>query len=260
MDRATLKLNSNPVIIYRPQALEYKVTHKKGSTLVGKRTEDGEQIPRAIYESIYKIKNGFTNVEDADYKKAVDYMKHHKVKTWAATADFSHQKRYMSDKFLLQLTYTKNNDVSDRANDMLNDRVNEAIKDGFNVISVSRSTTDMVYVMALDSDMNILEEKSLNVIDGIDYAAMLSDVYREKLENKKSWVYDTDGKDLKSAYLELAITQILKMAKKYNAVIAVESISDTVKDKYSFLDNQVFRAFEKRIAERLADLSYKDIK
>ncbi len=259
MKKTTTLLNSNPAVFFRPQLLEDKPTHKKGSFLVNKRTLDGEVIPKDIYEAIYKLKNGISSVEDADIKKANEYMKTHNIRAFKTEYDISRRKNYMTDKFFLQVTLTKNNDISDRANDRLNDRINEDIKDGFNIISVARSTTDMVYVMALDNKLNVLEEKSLNVIDGIDYAAMLHDAYKEKLNDKKSWVYDTDSADLKSSYIELAITEILHMAKKYNAVIAIESITDNVKDKYSFLDNQVFKAFEKRITERLTDLTFKDI-
>lgn len=259
MNRTTMLLNSNPSVYFRPQAVEKKITHKIGSIMVNHLTEDGERIPNDIYETIYKMKNNISSVESKDVEKAKKYMTTHHVRTFTNKMERSYNERYMSDKYILQLTYTKNNDVSDRANDMLNDRVNEAINDGFNIVSVARSTNDMVYAMALDNDLNILEEKSLNVIDGMDYYALLHDAYSEKIEDKKTWIYTTDSADLKSAYVDLAITEILKLARKYNAVIVVESISDAVKDKYSFLDNQVFKAFENRIAQRLSDLTFKDI-
>ncbi len=259
MEKTSIRLNGAPAIFFRPQAVEKKVTHKTGSFLVNRRTEDGEPIPKDIYETIYKIKNGMSSYEDSDYKKAMEYMDTHKVRVFRAKMDMIRNKRYMEDKFFLQISYKKNMDISARSNDRLNDRVRESMRDGFNMVSVARSTSDMVYVMAIDDKQNILEERSLNVIDGIDYAALLHDAYKEKLSDKKSWVYDTDSADLKAAYVDTAITEVLKLARKYNAVIVVESISDQVKDKYSFLDNQVFKTFEKRIAARLSDLSFKDI-
>ncbi|MBE5917772.1 MAG: type V CRISPR-associated protein Cpf1 [Pseudobutyrivibrio ruminis] len=260
MKKSTILLNSNPSIYYRPRILESKITHKTGSFLVNRLTEDGEPIPKAIYETIYKLKNDFTNIADEDIKEAKEYMNTHKVIAFKSGKDVSYQKRYMQDKYILQLTYTKNNDISDRTIDMLNDRIIEAIEDGYNVVSISRSTNDLVYISVFDKDFNVIEKRSLNKIDGIDYYALLKDAYKDKKEDKKAWIYDTSSGNLKAAYIDCAITEILKVAKKYNAIIVVESLSDRFKDKYSFLDNQVFKTFETRIAERLFDLSFKDVK
>lgn len=259
MEKTTMLLNSNPAIYFRPQVLEKKITHKKGSILVDRLTAEGKPIPKRIYEAIYKLKNNIPSIEKDDIEQAEEYMRHNTVKTKRADVDKYYKKSFMSDKYIMQLTYTKNNDVSDRQNDMLNDRIKESISEGCYILSISRSVKDMAYIMVLDDKLNVLEERSLNTIDGIDYFALLHDAYEEKKENKKLWVYDTESADLKSAYIDHAITEILKTAYKYNAVIAIESISDTVKDKYAFIDNQVFKAFENRLAERLSDLSFKDI-
>ncbi|WP_161487346.1 type V CRISPR-associated protein Cas12a/Cpf1 [Butyrivibrio hungatei] len=259
MDKTTILLNSNPAVFFRPQSIKKEITHKAGSIMVNKLTEDGEHIPKKIYEAIYKSKNEMSGVSEEDMAAANEYMRTHKVRSFKAKYDKTYRGNYMSDKYTLQLTYTKNNDVSDRVNDMLNDRVIEAMQDGFNIVSVARSTKDMVYALVLDSSLKIIKELSLNVIDGVDYYALLHDTYLEKKENKKLWIYDTENTELKSAYIDLAISEILKLAREYNAVIAVESISDAVKNKYSFIDNQVFKAFENRIAQRLSDLTYKDV-
>ena len=259
MDRTTILLNSNPAIFFRPQSIKKEPTHKKGSILVNRRTEDGEHIPKRIYEAIYKLKNSISSISEEDIQEAKKYMATHKVRSHIAKENLYFRGNYMVDKYILQLTYTKNNDVSDRVNDMLNNRINDAIKDGFNIVSVARSTKDLIYVMVLDSELNILEERSLNEIGGIDYYELLHDSYIEKKNDKKIWIYDTENAESKAAYLDLAITEVLKLAIKYNAVIAVESLSDTLKNKYSFLDNQVFKAFENRIAQRLSDLAFKSI-
>ncbi len=259
MDKTTILLNSNPAVFFRPQSLKKEITHKAGSIMVNKMTEDGEHIPKKIYEAIYKSKNEMHGVSEEDMAAANEYMRSHKVRWFKAKYDKTYRGNYMADKYILQLTYTKNNDVSDRVNDMLNDRVIEAMQDGFNIVSVARSAKDMVYAMVLDNNLNIIKEVSLNTIDGVDYYALLHDTYLDKKEDKKIWIYDTENADLKSAYVDLAITEILKLAREYNAVIAVESISDTVKNKYTFLDNQVFKTFENRIAQRLSDLAYKDV-
>ncbi len=259
MEKTTILLNSNPAIYFRPQAIKKEVTHKAGSIMVNRRTIDGEPIPKKIYETIYKLKNNKSNISEEDIIAANKYMETHNVRTFTAKYDKTYRGNYMADKYILQLTYTKNNDVSDRKSDMLNDRIINAISGGFNIVSVSRSTKDMVYVMVVDSDMKIKKEMSLNTIDGMDYYALLHDTYLDKKENKKAWIYDTENADLKSAYIDLAITEIIKLAREYNGVIVVESISDNVKNKYAFLDNQVFRAFENRIAQRLSDLTFKDV-
>ena len=259
MDKTTILLNSNPVVFFRPQSIERKVTHKAGSILVNRRTKDGEHIPKRIHETIYKIKNNIESITDKDYKDAKEYMQTHDVIFFTSKYDKSYKSQYMSDKYILQLTYTKNNDVSDRYNDLLNNRVNDDIKDGCNIVSIARSTKDMVYVMVLDSKLQVIKEESLNVIDGIDYYKLLRDTYRDKLFDKKVWVYDTENADLKSAYVDLAITKILEISRKYNAVIVCENIADSVKNKYAYLDNQVFRRFELRLAQRLSDLSFKYI-
>ena len=258
MLKTTMLLNSNPSVYFRPQTLEKKVTHKVGSILVNRRTEDGEPIPKDIYETIYKLKNGFSNISEDKYTEAEKYMSTHKVRCFKAKSDGYYRKNYMSDKYILELTYTKNNDISDRYNDMLNDRINKDIEDGFNIVSISRTTKDLVYCMVLDNNLKLIETKSLNIIDGINYYQLLQGTTHEKdIMKKTAWAYDISSADIKKAYIDLCITEIAKLAYKYNAIIAVENIRDNVKNKYAAIDNQVFRYFEERLAERLADLSFK---
>ena len=260
MEHTSMLLNSRAMIQYRAASLPRRVTHKKGSILVALRDSNGEHIPMHIREAIYKMKNNF-DISSEDFIMAKAYLAEHDVAIKKANEDIIRNRRYTEDKFFLSLSYTKNADISARTLDYINDKVEEDTQDSRMAVIVTRNLKDLTYVAVVDEKNNVLEEKSLNEIDGVNYRELLKERTKIKYHDKtRLWQYDVSSKGLKEAYVELAVTQISKLATKYNAVVVVESMSSTFKDKFSFLDEQIFKAFEARLCARMSDLSFNTIK
>ena len=135
----------------------------------------------------------------------------------------------------------------------------EAAKDA-NRLVIVRNSQDTLYVVVMDRSGKILEKKSLNVIDGIDYYKRLSDLETKNREDKKnSWDYSGKISDVRKGYFGKAVSEIAHMAVQYNAIIIMELISDRTKDKYFALGNNAFKTFEKMLVARLCDLHFGDV-
>lgn len=255
----SLRLNSRPSLFFRKAVIKKKdrVIHKKGSILVGRIDTDGKHIPDDIYLELSDYYNSRGNFPSDE---AMEYVKHGKVKTRKAAYDIIKDKKYTQDKFFIQFTYTKNADVSEK-NDIkkFNEYFREAAKTG-NIMAVTRSEDDILYYSVVNGDGNVLEEASLNEIEGTNYWNVLRNAgFQRRSEKKENWKYDRKVKDIRDGYLDLAIHVILEKMLRYQAVIALEFLSDRYKDKMSAFDNTAYKLFETKLLARLSDLHFKDI-
>jgi CRISPR-associated protein Cpf1 len=111
-----------------------------------------------------------------------------------------------------------------------------------------------------DREHNLVMARSLNNVQDIDYAEKLSVLGKDRSDSKcDAWEYDKCIADIKSAYVDFAISEIIKTAVENHAVIAIEEFNDGFKDKMSALDNQVFRRFDARLENRLSDYFTGDV-
>ena len=261
-NKGQITLNSRPVLMYRPAVIseERIVKHKKGSILVSKNTTRGEHIPDEIYNELklYFNQNKPLSDEGAQYFNAhKNEISHHKAETTIIK-----DKRYTMEKFFLNMSYKKNADTieSKTLSYDLNKKMKAYAAAGCNVLSVIRSRNDLVYVSVVDQNNNVLEERSLNVIDGVDFAGRIREAAQIKQKDKaENWKYDRKIKDLKTGFISKAISEIVSLAVKYEAVICIEYLSQNFKDKYSALDDTVYKSFETALVSRLSDLWFKNI-
>lgn len=155
------------------------------------------------------------------------------------------------ESFFLKLTLTVNADVSERYRDSLNDRIREEAIDY--VVSISRSTEDLLYVLVMDEKGNIPEERSLNVINGTDYREILFDDRRRNGKGKSA----RTPKELFHAYVRLAVSEVIHLACQYRAMIVIEDAKE--KDSFQLLSVEDYRYFRRFLCRRLECLSFPDI-
>ncbi len=251
------QFNSYYTVLYRPAVLDPSKTpiHKKGSWLLNKRDSTGMPIPGDIYTELYNYKNNRTVRElSSDAQKYIDsglavFKK--------ADRDITKDLRYTKENYSLAISYTMNRKAPKKSGQgVAPDLINRRIKDDDNgiILSITRSQKHLLYYSIVDTNTDtVLENRSLNVIDGYDYMEKIRQVSNQRSEEKALWQNETTVKDLKDGYCRRAISEIIKAAFKFNVTsILCESLSDDFKDRYSCIDNQMFKGFEKKLTSRLA--------
>lgn len=253
-----IHLNGAPSFQYRKAVYERKITHKKGSILVNRWDKNGEQILNDIYMEIYNYYQGYVSKEELS-KEALEELPF--VRTKTAWMNFIKSAKYTKEKFLIRIIYTKNADVLNYGYNMINEETKEEIQEaGKAVLSISRSIYDLLYCVLFDKNGKVIEKRSLNIINGIDYYSLLKkiDKYR-KSEKSNNWEYTTRIKDIRTHYIDLAIGEIVKYVTTYDAVIVLEKVNNSFKNKMQMIDNQLFKTFESRLELRLNDCYNKNI-
>lgn len=246
-----IRLNARPQVTFRPACLPYSVTHPAGSFIVNKKTKSGEYIRADLCKEIYSFINGTCKQISEEAQKLLDddLVTYHET-----DHDIVRDLRYKVDKYFISISYVKNAKVSDRQYNNITSEVREKIDKNNNILVVSRGVTDLIYYRLYDSKHNLIQEESLNKIGDVDYSKKLKAMSEErKHEMADEWNYTNTVQNYKEWYLNVAISKILEVATQYNALIIVENINDSFKDKMSCIDNQVFSSFEKKLENRLAD-------
>ena len=246
----SLYINSRADISYRPAVIDNPIVHKKGNFLVNKTDKNGEMIPPSIYTEIYKYYNGMLNkmqltAEAKEYiiKELVSYRK--------ATYDIIKDKRYSENKFFITMSYKTNSSLIKETSNILTEECLTEAENG-NRLAVIRNAEHLAYCRIVDKNNNILFEKDLDTINGINYKTKLSVLSNERKNNKSDkWEYDSTVKNIRTAYIDFAITEIVNLALKYNAIIVIEKPNNKFKDKMSMIDDQIYKLFETRLESRL---------
>lgn len=250
-----LKLNSRPMLSYRPAIIDAPVTHAEGSILVNRNDSEGNHIPKDIHTELYKYYNGMISKEQMS-EEAVEYID--LAVTHVNPYAITKSRRHGKERYYFSCSYSKNaRCMMDRFNP-INDTITDKLENGsYRILSVIRGITDLLYYVLYDTDhKTVLEEGSLNVVtpDGINYAERLDQLSKDRQRSKSAaWDYDKSIDNVKSIYTENAIRRILKIAVDNAAVLCIEKISDNFKDKMSKIDNQLYKSFETRLANALVD-------
>ncbi len=259
---SALSEDSHDILMLKPKMFSRKATvtnptvHKKGSTLVNRFDANGNRIPEDTYQELYAYFNGRLIITDLS-KEAMSYIDRGLVVKHEAMYNITKDKRYTEDKYTVMFSIKKNASCIDRSN-RLNYEVEELESPA--VMALTRSEQDLIYYTITDANGKLIESRSLNVINGKDYWSELKEISEiRKAEKSKSWKYDRTFKDIRNAYISLAITEIVNKVIEHGAVIVVERIQEELKNSRDALDNTVYKSFETQLVSRLADLHFKGI-
>ena len=180
--------------------------------------------------------------------------------------DIIKDKRYTEDSFHLNVPVTMNAAAPDFIN--VNTEARVAIKrnGGCHVIGVSRGEKSLIHITVLDPEGNIIESRSLNIIESktgshtakTDYAKMLAEREAKRDQERKSWNSVQGIKQLKDGYLSMVIKEITDLMLKYDAVIAIEDLSSRFKQKRQKIEKAVYQQLEAKLIRKLNYLVEKD--
>lgn len=230
------------------------IEHTKGSVLVNKKTKDGVHIPKDAYREIFKYRNNAIGESELseEARKWLPLAEYH-----TATRDIRKFNRFSYDKFYVTFTYEKNAEVFGR--NYINNEVSEALANKeFKKLVIIRNETDLIYYQLYDENNKLIRKKSLNVIDGYDYAERLkSETDSKHYDKVEFWNYENSAKDIRNTYIQMAVGHIAKIAAEENAIIICERVGDRKRREKSGLDNQAYIGFEEALQKKLSDLYIK---
>ena len=172
--------------------------------------------------------------------------------------DLIKDKRFTEDKFFLHLPLTMNWQANE--GDRVSEEVNRIIcEEDVNAIGIARGEKNILYACVIDSKGNVLERKSLNVIENdngpyqnrTDYSLLVKQRMQQRDEAQKSWKSMQSIKDLLDGYLGQVVHVITNWMDKYNAVLVLENTDYLAKVGKPIMDKATLGRFERQLVEKL---------
>ena len=254
----SLRLNSRPQLIYREAAAGEPIIHKEGSILVNRKDVNGNFIPEEIYRQIYVFYNDKVDSRLALTEDAQAFLRSNLAVTKKARYDIIKDRRFYKEQFRIVLSFTKNSECQNREKTI--NTTAGMYADTANRVILVRNSQDTIYMTVTDPKGTVLEERSLNVIEGTDYHKRLFDLENQNREQKsKGWKYTSKIKDVRDGYFDKAVSEIVKTIVEYDAIVIMERVSDKARDKGFAIGNSAYKSFEKKLLTRLSDLHLKNI-
>lgn len=160
--------------------------------------------------------------------------------------------RYQKPKMHLHIPILMNANAQNTVD--INQLVLERIQAGAfsHIIGIDRGERNLLYYSVLDLNGNIEKQDSLNVINDVDYHKLLMEKEADLDDEQKNWKARSGIRNLKKGYLSHAIHQLTKLIRKYNAILAIEDLSEGFKRGRQKIDMQVYQLFEKMLIEKLS--------
>ncbi len=249
-------------MFFRKASIENPFVHEKGEIVVNKMYEvDGikHSIPGVCYVELTDYYNDKRSVDELsnDTKNYLPIAKYHKTQNRLVK-----DKRYTKDKFLFHLSTFLSPSSKNLKMSELNTRVLDILKDNpdVNIIGIDRGERNLIYVSLIDRYGNIKEQKSFNIINGVDYLQKLIIISKERDNARKNWKEIGKIKDLKEGYLSLVIHEITDMMLKHNAILVLEDLNSHFKRGRCHIEQQVYQKFEKMLIDKLNYLADKNKK
>ncbi len=256
LDSGLINLNGEAELFFRHASIENPFVHAEGSILLNKLDKNNNRISDDDYQAIMDEISAGASLEQLvnDYPEYSFRKAPH-----AITKD----KRYTKDQFNFHVSITLNSrgtSLSDRAKDF-NGKLNEILSSDkdVNIIGIDRGERNLLYVSCIDQKGNIIEQKSLNVINNVDYLDKLKQIARQRDESRKNWTTIGNIKEMKQGYLSLVIHEITSMMIKYNAILVLEDLNSGFKNNRKHIEQQIYQNFEVALISKLNYLAFKDV-
>ena len=218
LKNGTIRINGGAAVYFREKSINSKdiIVHRAG-----------EPIP--------------TKNPDTDHKESV--FKYDIIK----------DRRYTYDGFEFHFPIMINAVSEELGN--INAKARELIKNTpnseFNIIGIDISERGLVSYSVVDYKGNILEQKSLNVINGTDYYKLLDKREKEMHEAKENWQAIGSIKQIKEGYLSLALNCVVDAMIRFNALLFIENFTTSFKKSRQKADKQIYQIFATKLINKL---------
>ncbi len=250
---SVFKLNGEAELFYRPASLSDEVTHKKGSILARKTYSDKSGIEEELYDVInVKIKGG-ASIEELkkEYPDVLFRESPH---------DITKDKRYTRAAFFFHVPITMNYE-HEKSGFKMNKSVLNVLdgNEDVRIIGIDRGERNLIYISCIDQNGNIIEQRSLNVVNGVDYLPKLLKSAKSRDEARKNWKSIGKIKELKEGYLSLVVREVADLMLRHNAILVMEDLNSGFKRGRIHFEQQVYQKFEKMLIEKLNYLADKNL-
>jgi CRISPR-associated protein Cpf1 len=168
--------------------------------------------------------------------------------------------RYIKDRFLFHCPVTLH--FGTKAEGKFNQRLNQHFVknlDKMHIIGVDRGEKHLNFYSVIDMQGKLVEQGTLNVVNGVDYETLLSARAGERKNARQN--RDTIGsiKDLKDGYISQVVHQLTDLVLKYNAIIVLEDLNGGFKIGRQKIEKSVYQKLELALAKKFSYLVLKDV-
>jgi low affinity Fe/Cu permease len=168
-------------------------------------------------------------------------------------------KRFTEDKTFLHIPITLNFSSKEitRYNDYLESNLDLT---KINYLGLDRGENNLLYYCLVNSKGEILDQDSLNSIDGSpDYEKLLNAKQESRKDANDKWSVIGNIKELKAGYLSLAVGKIVRLAIENNALIVLENLNYGFKKSRTIkFEKSVYQKFEVALATKLQHVVLKE--
>lgn len=133
-------------------------------------------------------------------------------------------------------------------------------KEKLNVIGIDRGEKHLLYFSVVNQQGEILDQGSLNEINGVNYHTKLVAREKERLENRQSWQQIAKIKDLKKGYISQVINKICSLIMEHKAIVVLEDLNMRFKQIRGGIERSIYQQFEKALIDKLGYLVFKNQK
>lgn len=289
LNDAVIKLNGQAELFYRQASIKPKdvFVHKENTILKHKRYAkewenlDLELSNKTHYREDLKQleKDGKIKV---DNKNQIFYQEKIIGRIVGEKKEIVKDKRFTQEKYLFHCPITLNFKESDPY--YFNDKINRRLaqQKPKHLIGIDRGEKHLLYIILLNEDGKIIEQRSLNKIDEgyaqdntqnnaknnnkdkeeylTNYHAKLDRAEKDRDKARKSWDTIENIKELKAGYLSQVVYLLSKMIIDNNAIVVLENLNMGFKRGRFAVEKQVYQKFERALIEKLNYLVFKDKK
>jgi CRISPR-associated protein Cpf1 len=165
-------------------------------------------------------------------------------------------KRYSEDKILFHIPIKINRGQNKAYNKQINLLL--AKNKALNIIGIDRGEKNLLYYSVINQRSEILEQGSLNEINGVNYFDKLNQREKKREADRKSWNQIDQIKDLKRGYLSGVVHKICSLIIKYDAIVVLEDLNMRFKQVRGGIEKSVYQQFEKTLIDKLGYMVFKD--
>lgn len=246
--------------------------HSKGKpnlhTIYWKMLFDPENLKDVVYklsgnaEIFYRrasVKNPVVHRANEAIRNKCRYSAN---ETSTYTYDIIKDRRFTRDQFELHVPIEINYKNSNKFNHKsFNAECREFMRNNGidHIIGIDRGERHLLYLVVIDKNGNIVEQKSLNQVASNplipefkqDYKELLAARAGDRDEARKNWSVIANIKEIKEGYMSQIVHEIAQLMVKYNAIVVLEDLNRSFMQKRDGIEKSVYQKFEKMLIDKL---------
>lgn len=256
----SFKLSGGGEIFYRESNVNTQtISHPKNVKIAKKQyynkiTNITETVAPEVVQELNKHYKGLIALDKLS-KAAMQHVDNYSIYKYDITKD----KRFGVDHLQAHISIVLNYQENVCNEYMFNENVknnlatsNNIIKDiPIHIIGIDRGERHLAYYTIIDNEGKIVEQKSLNVINTIDYHQKLDVLENARNEGRKNWQAIDTIKNLKNGYVGLVSKLLADLMIKYNAIVVFEDLNQGFKRGRMKVEKQVYQKLEKALIDKL---------